>query len=360
MSTGDLKGCLRKLDDLLRTIKYPRDVDYNGLSKGDPSACLPIVSFALTSFSPLLAAQLVAAGLELTGKTDLRFTDTVYKVLRDIFLYKPILSKQQFLQWGFSQRKISVICDIIDLVLQRHNKLKKPKPRHPPSWSGTTVEALLPQTDTHNTMSDRPYVVSHIRDLSPYFGKCSYETYSPDSLNLGNTQLAGRENEEKEDVPVGSRPPDPPTWNGSKPCTTTSSAVDGRISALEAQVESILSKLDRLTALETRLEKLEHRRDTYMNDGHFITLSKENWDNLLSRVLLLETKLELTSMQRESSLVSRGRGHHMITDVPTPCLSSNSSHLHDAPQEDLKDKLERLANMMKNTSSLLKSTESSI
>lgn len=30
MSTGDLKGCLRKLDTQLRAVKYPRDVDYNG------------------------------------------------------------------------------------------------------------------------------------------------------------------------------------------------------------------------------------------------------------------------------------------------------------------------------------------
>lgn len=47
------------------------------------------------------------------------------KVLRDIFQYKPLLTKQQFLQWGFSQRKISVICDIINLVLQKHSQLKK-------------------------------------------------------------------------------------------------------------------------------------------------------------------------------------------------------------------------------------------
>uniref|UniRef100_A0A3B4GGK0 Centrosomal protein of 44 kDa n=1 Tax=Pundamilia nyererei TaxID=303518 RepID=A0A3B4GGK0_9CICH len=125
LSTGDVQGYLRKLEALLRVIKYPGYVDYNGLSKGDPSAFLPILSFTLTSFSPPFAEQLMAAGLELTGKTDLRFTEAVYKVLRDIFQYKPLLTKQQFLQWGFSQRKISVICDIINLVLQKHSQLKK-------------------------------------------------------------------------------------------------------------------------------------------------------------------------------------------------------------------------------------------
>uniref|UniRef100_A0A3Q0R8B7 Centrosomal protein of 44 kDa n=1 Tax=Amphilophus citrinellus TaxID=61819 RepID=A0A3Q0R8B7_AMPCI len=125
LSTGDVEGGLRKLEALLRVIKYPGYVDYNGLSKGDPSAFLPIVSFALTSSSPPFAEQLMAAGLELTGKTDLHFTDTLYKVLRDIFNYKPILTRQQFLQWGFSHRKISFICDIINLILQKHSQLKK-------------------------------------------------------------------------------------------------------------------------------------------------------------------------------------------------------------------------------------------
>lgn len=29
MATGDLKGCLRKLEASLRSVKYPRDVDYH-------------------------------------------------------------------------------------------------------------------------------------------------------------------------------------------------------------------------------------------------------------------------------------------------------------------------------------------
>ena len=50
-------------------------------------------------------------------------------MLRDVFQYKPVLTKQQFLQCGFSQSKIAVICDIINLVLQRHKQLKKEKVR---------------------------------------------------------------------------------------------------------------------------------------------------------------------------------------------------------------------------------------
>ncbi|XP_068582750.1 centrosomal protein of 44 kDa isoform X3 [Cebidichthys violaceus] len=275
-STGDVQGCLRKLETLLRAIKYPGYVDYNGLSKGDPSAFLPIVSFTLTSFSPPFAKQLMEAGLELTGKTDLRFTDTLYKVLRDIFHYKPILTKQQFLQCGFSQRKISVICDIINLVLKKHNQLKKPRVRCPASHKDDRGEA-------HPTLTD----------------------------------------------------------------ADTSSEVEGRLSALEAQLGSLLSGMVRLNILEKLLEKLDKHRITNKNEGEVITISRESWENLMSRVLLLETKLDLSNIQ---------------LSVPLPCPSSASSSsctMSDASKEDLKDRLERITSMLKSTSSLLKNTSSS-
>nr|XP_015200911.1 PREDICTED: centrosomal protein of 44 kDa [Lepisosteus oculatus] len=123
MATGDLKGSLRKLDQHLRLLNYPREVDYTGLAKGDPSAFLPVVSHAFISYSSYLAEHLVGFGVELAGKNDLRFIESVYKVLRDLFHYKPILTKQQFLQFGYAERKISILCDIISFVTKKHKEL---------------------------------------------------------------------------------------------------------------------------------------------------------------------------------------------------------------------------------------------
>ncbi|KAG7215262.1 hypothetical protein INR49_022647 [Caranx melampygus] len=271
LSTGDVHGCLRKLETLLRVIKYPGYVDYNGLSKGDPSAFLPIVSFTLTSFSPPFAEQLMAAGLELTGKTDLRFTDALYKVLRDIFHYKPILTKQQFLQWGFSQRKISVICDIINLVLQRHKQLKKPMVTSLASHKDNGGEAPLALTDA-------------------------------DIL----------------------------------------SGVEGRLSALEDRIENLLSGLDRLKILEKRLEELERWRNTdktpFQDEGEVITISKESWENLMSRVLLLETKLELSNTKMNAPPPC----HPPSSSSTTSCSSISTSV---ASKEDIKDRLESITNI---------------
>lgn len=249
LSTGDVQGYLRKLEALLRVIKYPGYVDYNGLSKGDPSAFLPILSFTLTSFSPPFAEQLMAAGLELTGKTDLRFTEAVYKVLRDVFQYKPMLTKQQFLQWGFSQRKISVICDVINLVLQKHSQLKK-----------VSKKSFVIHHMENPMMS--PTNSSHTEPFSLYNGRrASGDVRSPDSSSSDAAELPGKEDE------------------------------------------------------DNRLH----------NVGEVVTVSRESWENLISRVLLLETKVE----QRNTEV------HNT-----QPCQSSTSSHASsytiDPSKEDCK------------------------
>ncbi|XP_026216672.1 centrosomal protein of 44 kDa [Anabas testudineus] len=313
LSVGDIQGCLRRLETLLRVIKYPGYVDYSGLSKGEPSAFLPLVSFALTSFSPPLAEQLMADGLELTGKTDLRFTDTLYKVLRDVFHYKPILTKQQFLQWGFSQRKISFICDIINLVLQKHNQLKKPKVRCPASHKDSREETQPTSIDA--AVSESPTAAKCIENPS-VFPTNSYSealtshniTYTSNN-NLCSSTFPEKVNKKVEDMDN----------------TVHLSEMERRLSALEAQLGSLLSGLDRLSILEKRLEELERRGNTNKYEEHVITISRESWENLMSRVLLLETKLELNNQPSK---------------------------------EDLKDRLESITNMLKSTSSLLKNTES--
>ncbi|XP_051821888.1 centrosomal protein of 44 kDa isoform X5 [Antechinus flavipes] len=123
MATGDLKRSLRNLEQGIRLLGYPREVDYSGLVKGDPAAYLPIISHSLTSYSTYVAEFLVISNTELTAKNDYRFIDSVYKLLRDKFHYKPILTKKQFFQYGFVEWKIQIVCDILNLVMKKHKEL---------------------------------------------------------------------------------------------------------------------------------------------------------------------------------------------------------------------------------------------
>jgi len=45
------------------------------------------------------------------------------QLLRDQFQYKPVLTKQQFLQFGFAERKMQILCDIINCVVKKHKEL---------------------------------------------------------------------------------------------------------------------------------------------------------------------------------------------------------------------------------------------
>nr|XP_046182095.1 centrosomal protein of 44 kDa-like [Oncorhynchus gorbuscha]XP_046182096.1 centrosomal protein of 44 kDa-like [Oncorhynchus gorbuscha] len=373
MSTGDLKGCLRKLDVQLRALKYPREVDYNGLAKGDPSAFLPIVSYAFISYSPHLAEHLVRFGVELTGKNDLRFIECIYKVLRDLFHYKPVLTKQQFLQFGYAERKNCILCDVIAFALQKHKELSKgnkPKPRarFQASSSDSKSEALPFQAETMNPMAttlslSRPLVERHI-------GGDSWRSSSRTSDN---------EESEEEEEGLGLEE----VQNQAPTVPQTDLVVEGRLAALEVQLPQIQTRLGRLSALEQRLELLEKA------SAGRITIDKHQWENLESRVLLLETRLTLsTAMAQESlSLINGGWSHHVVdnaTEVTESRPSPPESLRHNSgcerpqsstpsasypispcvttapPEENMKERLERIANMMKDTSSLLRSIEPSM
>ncbi|XP_031693705.1 centrosomal protein of 44 kDa-like isoform X1 [Oncorhynchus kisutch] len=412
MSTGDLKGCLRKLDVKLRALKYPREVDYNGLAKGDPSAFLPIVSYAFISYSPHLAEHLVGFGVELTGKNDLRFIECIYKVLRDLFHYKPVLTKQQFLQFGYAERKTCILCDVIAFALQKHKELSKgnkPKPRarFQASSSDSKSEALPFQAETMNPMAttlslSRPLVERHI-------GGDSW---------VSSSRTSDNEESEEEEEGLGleevqnQAPTVPQTVSTSillhnykhrhthspSLCNTQHQSdththrmdcdppyqdlvVEGRLAALEVQLPQIQTRLGRLSALEQRLELLEK--------AGRITIDKHQWENLESRVLLLETRLTLSTAmaQESSSLINRGWSHHMADNAKEVTESRPSppeSLLHNSgcerpqsstpsasypispcvttapPEENMKGRLERIANMMKDTSSLLRSIEPSM
>ncbi|XP_058496031.1 centrosomal protein of 44 kDa [Solea solea] len=267
----------------------------------------------------------MAAGFELTGKTDLRFTDTLYKVLRDIFQYKPILTKQQFLQFGFSQRKISITCDVINLVMQKHNRLKK--------------------------VPGKPFVVKHKESCATFATDSCHTLTSP---SLSDDDLS---------------PPSPENGASSKSSEWRDeqlSEVKERLSAVEAQLEDLQSGPDRLRILEKRLQDLEEQRRRHTDEdeggGDVVTVSRQSWENLTSRVLLLETKLELSSTRVNAAPSCSLCGCGAVSSSPQPSAvpqNQEPDSPHSSPSDDLRERLESITNMLKSTSSLLKNTESS-
>ncbi|KAF7244120.1 Centrosomal protein of 44 kDa [Varanus komodoensis] len=285
MATGDLKGNLRKIEQGLRLLNYPKDVDYTGLAKGDPSVFLPIISYCFTSFSPHITELLVESGVELIAKNDLRFIDAVYKVLRDHFQYKPVVSKQQFLQYGFAERKMQIVCDIISSVYKKHkelsnmNKVKFQTRKRIPSVK------TQPQVNSSNLLD--PSTICTV----DFQQKAQVERHK----SLLNAKIPEEALEEEEDEVLC----------GVDVLDSGTSVLDSvheraledssEIEEMKSQLAELQDKFKKLNWVEDKLHALEEKLQGK------IVMDEKDWNNLLSRVLLLETQLLLQSRKDDFS-----------------------------------------------------------
>ncbi|XP_053920592.1 centrosomal protein of 44 kDa isoform X3 [Cuculus canorus] len=292
MATGDLQGSLRKIEQGLRLINYPKDVDYAMLVKGDPAAFLPIISYSFTSFSTYIAELLVKCDVELTAKSDLRFIEAIYKLLRDQFQYKPILTKQQFLQFGFAERKMQVVCDIIDSVVKKHKELS-------------------------NSSKVKCQAKEKLRSFKSKVWS-NYDKVLPDcSGNALNSKQGGNE-EAYQDHGVVEVKCDQVTEDNSQ------------IEFIKSQLADCQEKLHKLDWIEDKLHVLEEKLE-----GKVI-IDEKDWNNLLSRVLLLETELLLQPLKRDVSTE--------FSNIAQECASSRIPVSPDTERkEDMPESLHQLS-----------------
>ena len=124
--TGDLKNSVLKLLREAKRMRLEETLDPDGLISGETKAHLPILSQALNSYSLPLARYLHSKGYELFGKTDSRFLEVVYRMLRDEFNYRPKLTRLQFLtDSSFIERKILFTLDVLKLCQTKHRDLQR-------------------------------------------------------------------------------------------------------------------------------------------------------------------------------------------------------------------------------------------
>ncbi|NWS26148.1 CEP44 protein, partial [Polioptila caerulea] len=361
MATGDLNGSLRKIEQGLRLLNYPRDVDYTVLVKGDPAAFLPIISYCFTSFSTCIAELLVKCDVELTAKSDLRFIEAVYKFLRDQFQYKPILTKEQFLQFGFAERKMQIVCDIINCVVKKHKELsnsskvksqtrKKIRPFKFEVWSNCGKGLADPSGSALNSKK-KPLVERHsgnevIGELRP----------------LPLPAQGGNEEELCLDHDIVEVKCEQVTEDNSQ------------IEFLKNQLADFQEKLHKLDWMEDKLQVLEEKLQ-----GKVI-IDEKDWNNLLNRVLLLETELLLQSKKRDLPINQERTSssipvsldternedmpgsHHQLsgcsslvsTDQSPKDVTINSHDLSDISKETIRQRMEKISKIIEETFNLFK------
>lgn len=117
---------------------------------------LRLVHFALLDSSRALAAYLVgkvrrerseaeahapltrhpaSQGYDLYGKTDARFVESVFRLLRDEFRYFPSMSAAQFLSTQFVERRLRLTADILELAGQKRRELQRERRRKEAVWT---------------------------------------------------------------------------------------------------------------------------------------------------------------------------------------------------------------------------------
>ncbi|CAH8522086.1 unnamed protein product [Schistosoma turkestanicum] len=104
----NIKGSLENLRRQLRSIRFNHDVSFQGMISGQPSAFVEFYRHLLCDFNSKVTSHLVELGFGMLGTTDKRFMEVLYRILRDVFSFRPPITTVQFFTTGFAERKIEM------------------------------------------------------------------------------------------------------------------------------------------------------------------------------------------------------------------------------------------------------------
>ncbi|XP_037686954.1 centrosomal protein of 44 kDa isoform X2 [Choloepus didactylus] len=361
---------------LLSEIPLPEElhskrIHYSSLIKGETAASLPIISYSLTSYSPYIAELLMESNVEIIAKNDLRFIDAVYKLLRDQFNYKPILTKMQFLQSGFAEWKIQIICDILNCVMKKHKELssleKASSQQRKKNSSGKSELLDNEKTPTEPVGID---ITGRFMTSGKKKAVVIRHLYNEDSVDIPEDILS-KETDVNEAFDVSDLK------------ATERKIPEVKAPEIKSEQQTMLAecqeKLKTLTGLETRLDCLEEKMKGK------VMVNEKTWTNLLSRVTLLETEIllskkndEYTKFNEMSTDYSSGRdmdplnpdrkskeekptsltlssGYNTLSSDSTSRTSTiNYCGLKEISEETTIQKMERMKKMFEETAELLK------
>ncbi|XP_032811348.2 centrosomal protein of 44 kDa isoform X2 [Petromyzon marinus] len=344
MTTGDIKGSLRRVQMEVRLLRYPHEVDYEGLLTGDAKALLPLLHHAFTEYSLPVAECLAEWGVELAAKSDLRFVEAVYRVLRDRFEVRPVLTKAQFLQLGFAERKMQMLCDIGQAVRTKHKELTQlahkkctPSARKPAATAGSlAAEAVDGQPPPQRL---------HRAPCEPSFNH-------PQSLGLvvagaGNGDVP-RPLVQRHCGPHGgaARGSCPTPRQGvlpeaevllDLPSHVPQSSPEGKKDDTNATNHQLLQEMSELRATVSRLqaqyaETCAHVAALSCAMHGSILVDRTEWENLASRVTLLENQAVLLLAGPRGA--SRGTSRGNASSSSDPRGTARVSELFSAGLED--------------------------
>ena len=73
------------------------------------------------------------------GKTDARFIDGAFRLLREEFRYFPALTTHQLLSSHFVERKIVLLADVLGAIVAKHREMVLQRKREKATWTEETT-----------------------------------------------------------------------------------------------------------------------------------------------------------------------------------------------------------------------------
>ncbi|KAG3111907.1 hypothetical protein PI124_g9470 [Phytophthora idaei] len=153
MGEEDVRNAAERLRKLLRAAQYPQ-LSSLRLETGDVSDLLRVLHFVLLDSSRAVAQFLVDKGYDLYGKTDARFVESAFRLLRNEFRCFPSLSVTQFLSRQFVARRLAIVADAAAAVALKRQELQRLKRREEAVWS--------PPKERSKRREIKPTVENHV------------------------------------------------------------------------------------------------------------------------------------------------------------------------------------------------------
>ncbi|KAK4470780.1 hypothetical protein MN116_006302 [Schistosoma mekongi] len=121
----NLKGSIENLRRQLRSLRFNYEVNFQGMVLGQSSAFVEFYRHLLCDYNTNVTSYLVERGFGILGTTDNRFMEVLYRVLRDVFSFRPSITIAQFFMSGFAERKIEMATTValsIESLIKRQEK----------------------------------------------------------------------------------------------------------------------------------------------------------------------------------------------------------------------------------------------
>ncbi|XP_050391678.2 centrosomal protein of 44 kDa [Patella vulgata] len=308
MTTGDIKNNLRKLQSEVRQIKYTEHIDVTNLSKGVPTAFLPIYHYAFTQYSIPITEKIASMDIELFGKSDLRFMEAVYKILRDLFHYKPLVTKDQFFSAGFAERKVIMSTEVLSLLRAKKKELEPTSKSTSNLRSSSSMESLNKNASQLRTKSAENRRVSMIETSKGQ--KMAKESLGRTSRTVGLTRpTSAPQGRQPKAHSIQHKPPvkketsirvatDNQSYSG------TSSIMRGRPAAVEIvrlprDGESASSQI---STIKSSQQTVEIPTDLHYKLDQISELFKLT-DEIKTRITCLETQTKISSPVGNSTMI---------------------------------------------------------